>query len=502
MNGTDGATLPFWSPDNRFVAFFADQRLKKIDASGGPPQNLCEARLGRGGTWNRDGVILFAPTDLDPIHRVSANGGAPVPVTRLVADKEYSHRFPSFLPDGKHYLFLAQSHAAPQDRGRIYVGKLGSGEIKELLVANSPARYAAPGHILYARDRALLAQPFDLGNLQLAGDAFPLVDRVQYTASSGSAAFSAADDGTISYQLEGAGAISQLSWSDREGKPLGVVGTSGEILSFRLSRKGDRVAFERLDQNAGTSDIWIHDLVRNISTRFTFEPTHDNNPVWGPNDSRVIYSSQQINRASRNIVQKISSGAGQEETLFVTHGASLLATSDVSADGRYLLFQHYKPGSTTSQDVWIYSFADRKAAPFVQSKFVDFTPTFSPDGRWIAYSSDESGRREVYIQPFPATGAKWQISVDGGLLPKWRADGKEIFYVTGDNGKMMSAAVEASGGTFSAAIPQALFVARNGRGAYDVSADGQRFLMLHRLEEETSPAITVVLNWTAELRKP
>ncbi len=339
MGGTEGATHPFWSPDSRFVAFFAAGKLRKIDSNGGPPQNICEATNGRSGTWNRDGVILFAPTDRDPIHRVSASGGTAVAVTELIPDKEYSHRWPSFLPDGKHYLFLGQTYSSPQERGRIFVGTLGSKTRKELMLANSPAIYATSGHILFVRDRTLLAQAFDPKKLALIGDAFPLADQVQYFAPTGGAAFSATSNGTISYQAAGAVAMTQLTWFDRTGKPLGVIaGPPGLQSRPRLSRKGDRVAYDRLDEAAGTSDLWIHDLSRNTSTRFTFEPTEDLAAVWTPDDRRIIYTSEQVNRSGRKIVQKISSGAGQEEVL-LSVDAPGVATTDVSPDGRYVAWQ-------------------------------------------------------------------------------------------------------------------------------------------------------------------
>ena len=498
LHGTDSAFHPFWSPDSRFIGYFAGGKLRKIDISGGPPQTICDAPNGRGGTWNREGVIVFTPSDRDPLHRVAANGGASVPITDLAPDLEYSHRWPSFLPDGKHYLFLAQNMSAEQDRGRIYIGELGTKERKELLAVNSPALYSPPGFILFARDRSLLAQRFDPDSLKLAGDAFPLADNLHYTANTSWAAFAVAGNGTICYQRSDSAAATQLTWFDRAGKQLGILNTTGEHINPRLSRKGDRVAYGMLDADTGNSDIWIYDLERNIPTRFTFEAVRENNPVWSPDDARILYSAEVPNRTERNIVQKISSGAGREEVLFATRAPNL-TTIDVSPDGRTLTFNQVDPRTRTSQDVWTFDFATRKGSPLFQSKFVDGAGLFSPNGRWIAYISDESGQREVYVQPFPPNGAKWQISSKGGRAPRWRRDGKELFFFGLDT-RLQSAAVNTEGTTFSAGVPQSLFEARV-IGGYDVSMDGQRFLINQTVAEDAPAPLTVVLNWTAGLPK-
>ena len=495
LNGTEAAFHPFWSPDSRFIGFFASGKLKKIDIAGGPPQSICDAPTGRGGNWNRDGVIVFAPTDRDPLHRVAASGGTAVAITEL-ATGEYSHRWPSFLPDGRHYLFLAQNVAAGQDRGRIYIGELGAKGRTELLAANSPAVYAPPGYVLFARDRALLAQPFDAKALKLTGDPFPLADKVQYVAQIGWAAFTVAPNGTISYHVSTAAAATQLAWFDRTGKALGVLNTTGQHADARLSHKGDRVAYALIDEDAGTSDIWIYDLARNIPTRFTFESGREGAAIWTRDDSKIIYSAEVPNGPARNLVQKISSGAGREELLH-SGDAVVMGPVDISPDGQTLIFNQIDRRSGSMQDIWTFSFADRKAMPLLQTRFIDGAGLLSPDGKWLLYVSDESGRREVYVQPFPPNGAKWQISSKGGRVPRWRRDGKEVFFFGLDN-RLHSAAVTASGTSFSAEVPQLLFEA-NVVAGYDVTADGQRFLVNQPVGEEVQSPLTVVLNWTAGL---
>ena len=497
INGTDNASYPFWSPDSRYVGFFAFGKLKKIDTIGGPPQNLCDAANGRGGTWSREGVILFAPSDRDPIHRVSASGGQSVAVTEL-GSSEYTHRWPSFLPDGKHYLFLAQTATTAQERGRIYISTLGAKTRKEILTTNSPVLYSTSGHLVFVREQSLLAQRFDAETFELLGDAFPVADRVQYFGNTAWATVSVDAHGTIAYQATTANAVSQLVWFDRGGKPLGTLSTVGELTNPRLSRKGDRVAYEILDSDAGTSDIWIYDLTRNIPTRFTFEPARENTAVWTPDDATIIYSSEVPNRTSRNVVRKVSTGAGREELLF-TGDAAVLTTVDISPDQRFLTFNRVQFKSRTMNDLWIFSFAERKATPFLQTRFQDLGGFFSPDGKWLAYVSDESDAREVYVQPFPPNGAKWQISSNGGRAPRWRRDGKELFFFDNDT-KLWSAAVTSTGDSFSVGVPQVLFDTRM-VGGYDVTADGQRFLINQRVREDVPAPLTVVLNWTAELEK-
>jgi Tol biopolymer transport system component len=502
--GTDGASYPFWSPDSRFLGFFAGGKLKKIDASGGPPQVLCDAQSGRGGTWNREGVILFSASLRDPLRRVSSSGGSPAPATEFDASKqEYSHRFPFFLPDGRHFLYLAQAMQGGQiGEQEVCIGSLESKERRCLLRANSnpvfapAAPGAASGHILFSRERTLLAQPFDARGLRLSGEAFPVGEQVQYFANFGFGVFTASDNGVLAYQASGAGSTTQVVWLDRSGKQLDVLGPPADYLRPRLSRDGRRVAIDVGDPQTGRFDIWIYDLARRVPTRFTFE-ADSVFPIWWPDDSRIVFQSNRQGQSA--LYQKVSSGTGNEELLVQEGG--LKVPTDLSSDGRFLAY-HVIDNKTKTWDLGLYSVAGKKTSAFLSTPAAEVNGRFSPDGRWIAYQSDESGTVEVYVRPFPGPGGKWQISTAGGGQPVWNRNGKEIFYVAADN-KLMAVDVKADSG-FEAGPPRALFDVHlksvNG-WKYDVSPDGQRFLANVVIGEVKTNPITLVLNWAAETKK-
>src|SRR6266542_1323901 len=340
LAGTDGAGYPFWSPDSRFLGFFAGGKLKKIDASGGPPQVLCDTQEGRGGTWNREGVILFSPSSRDALLRISSAGGVPAPATEFdVSKREFSHRFPFFLPDGRHFLYLAQAVGTGPSGGReVFIGTLDSKERRSLLRVNSNVVFApsAPrgdrGHILFSHERTLLAQPFDAKRLRLSGEAFPVGEQVQYFGNFGLGVFTASDNGILAYQASGAGGMSQLVWLDRAGKQLEVLGPPADYLRPRISRDGRRVAVDVRDPQTGQSDIWIYDLARRVSTRFTFEPADNLFPIWSPDDSRIVFESNR--KGSDDLYQKLSSGTGNDEEFLAQEG-NLEVPTDWSSDGRF-----------------------------------------------------------------------------------------------------------------------------------------------------------------------
>ena len=507
LAGTDGASYPFWSPDSHFLGFFAGGKLKKIDASGGPPQTLCDAINGRGGAWNREGVILFSPSPRDALLRVSSAGGAPAPATALDASKrDYSHRFPSFLPGGRHFLYLAQAVQFGQGGGQeVCVGSLDSKERRFLLRVNSNAVFApsAPGadrgHILFSRERTLLAQPFDAKGLRLSGEAFPVGEQVQYFANYGFSVFTASDNGILAYQSGGAGGISQLVWLDRAGKQLEVVGLPADYLRPRLSRDGRRVAVDVRDPQTGRADIWIYDLARRVSTRFTFEAADNTVPIWSPDDGRIVFQSNR--KGPGDLYQKASSGTGNDEEFLVQEG-SLKAPGDWSSDGRFLVYGLIDAKSKTGVDLGFCSAAEKKTFLFLSTPATESNGRLSPDGRWLAYQSDESGRNEVYVQPFPEHGGKWQVSTAGGTQPVWNRNGKEIFYVSLDN-KLMVVDVKADSG-FEVGTPRTLFdVHLKGINGvkYDISPDGQRFLANTVIGEVKANPITLVQNWAAEIKR-
>jgi eukaryotic-like serine/threonine-protein kinase len=495
LPGTEEAMYPFWSPDSLFIGFSAAGKLKRIEASGGPAIALCDAPDSRGGTWNKDGLILFEPHFREPLFRVPANGGKAVPATKFDdSRKETTHRFPFFLPDGNHFLYLAGSHAVgtESELHAIYLGSLDGAPPRHLVNARSKPLYAA-GHLLFVRQKTLMAQPFDARRGTLSGEAFPIAAGVQEDPGFFTAVFSVSNNGVLVYQEEGGNFDQhQFTWYDRAGKPLGAAGPKGNLWNPRISRDGRRVAFGRGDPG----DLWLEDFSRHVATRLTFDPSDDNSVVWSPDDSRIFFMSQRS--GGGDIYQKASSGTGADELLFSS--PALKNPSSISPDGRYLLFDNLDP--KTKWDVNVLSIPDRKVTPFLHSEFDENEADFSPDGRWVAYASNESGRYEVYVQPFPGPGGKWQVSTNGGTAPLWRRDGKELFYVAPDQ-KLTSVAVKI-GASFEPDTPKPLFEVRlrnDPSRHYDASPDDQRFLLNMPLGDEKTPPITLIQNWTVLLRQ-
>jgi Tol biopolymer transport system component len=495
LPGTDEARYPFWSPDSRYIGFFAQGKLKKTAVTGGPPQTLCEASDGRGGAWNRDGVIVFSPSPAGGLFRVAAAGGAPVPVTTPDPTAGGIHRFPEFLPDGRHFLYLVT--LAKQQNG-LYLSSLDSKDSRLLLAEPSSAAYAPgpggrDGYLLFARESTLTAQPFDPSRGQFAGEPFPVAEQVGF-ANLNHAQFSVSPDGSLVYLTGGGVSNLQLTWFDREGKQLGTAGQPGPILNFALSPDEKRVAVERLETPTA-GDIWMVELARGAESRFTFDPSTDRTPIWSPDGSRMVFSSTRAGRM--DLYQKVSSGAGKDELLLQT--GTYKQPTDWSRDGRFIVYREAAP--KTKGDLWLLPLAgDRKPIPYLQTEFTEDDGRFSPDGRWMAYSSDEAGRMEVYVQPIPPSGAKWQISTTGGAQPRWRRDGKELFYLAPDR-KLMVAGIQA-GATIQASAPKPLFETRTlppsivNPQLYEPTADGRRFLITTLAGESAATPLTVVVNWT------
>jgi Tol biopolymer transport system component len=505
LPGTESAAQQFWSPDSRYIAFYADNKLKKIAVAGGPAQTLCDISGTGQGSWNKDGVIL-APDGIS-IYRISSAGGAPVAVTAV--DKEHgetAHYWPHFLPDGNHFLYMALN--SDPTKSAIRVGSLDSKETKLLLNDQSFAMYAPPGYLLFQRDGTLMAQPFDAAKLQFKGDAFPVAEQVQVNTTNGRVAFDVSQNGVLVYRSTG-GFNTQLTWFDHGGKELSRVGEPGGYLSPRLSPDGKRVAVYRTTGTGVPGDIWVTDLTRNTQTRLTFDAADDSVPLWSPDGSHIAFASTRNN--SFGLYQKNSNGIGDDELLL--KAGSNMVPEDWSLDGRFLVYTSTEGGG---RDVSYLPLAgspagqtagERKPVPFLKTPFFERHAQLSPDGRWMAYISNESGTYEVYVQSFPAGGGKWQVSTKGGVQPHWRHDGKEIFYLAPD-GKMMAVAVKA-GATFEAGTPEPLFQTRIFGLApvqyysqqYDVTPDGQRFLINVDVADVNAAPLTVVLDWTAALQK-
>jgi Tol biopolymer transport system component len=484
--GTDGADAPFWSPDSRSVGFFAGAKLRRIDVNGGSAQTLATVTGGQGGTWNSDGVILYAALGR-PIQRVPATGGEPVALSRLA--QQGSDFTPHFLPGGRQFLYYVRG--TPEIRG-TYVGQLGDPlEPRRLLESDSGAVFSPQGYLLFVRHGTLFAQAFDSARLQLSGNPVPVVE--QASSRGQPAVVSVSSVGTIAYRPLEAPPSRQLVWVDRSGKDVRPVGAiAGSAPSLSLDDR--RVAFYRGVE--GNVDVWLLDAIRGVASRFTTDAADDVFPVWSPDGGRLVFSS---NRSGVHQLYQKSVGGGSEASLLAT--AQPATATDWSHDGRFLLFseQDRKQGF----DIWALPMAGGgKPFPVVQTEFEEQYGQFSPDGRWIAYQSDESGRTEVYVQPFPGPGSKLTVSTNGGSQVRWRRDGKELFYIALDGRLMAVPVTSASGGQLDIGAPAVLFAPKIGsavqqgdyRYQYMVTADGQRFLV-NTVSDAPSLPITLILNW-------
>ncbi|HJZ13336.1 MAG TPA: hypothetical protein VJ521_14365, partial [Acidobacteriota bacterium] len=490
------AFYPFWSPDSKFVGFFSDGKLQKINIGGGPPVTICDAPNGRGGTWNQNGLILFAPNTTDPIYQVSASGGKPAAVTKLNEQRqETTHRYPEFLPDGKHFLFLAGSHSTgtKSESNVIYAASLDGKVNKLLLQARSNAVYAS-GHLLFLREGVLMAQGFDAKTLEAKGDPQPVAERVEYSTGFFRALFAVNPDGYLAYKTGTTTEVMQLVWVDRNGKQMATVGDKGVFGEIRISPDGKKALMTVLDPDAGTPDIWIMDLARGVRTRLTFDPSAEFEPIWSPDSTQVVFSATR--GKFDNLYLKSSSGMGAEQLLVDTPLDK--AVTDWSRDGRFILYEQAEAGKNKG-NIWVLPMSgDRKPYPLLQTPFDEGGASFSPDGKWIAYTSDESGRRELYVMPFDkSAGGKWQVSTSGAAGGGWSSD-REITYLSVD-GSLMAVPVRA-GNAFESDAPVLLFKADQ-YGCGDGAANGQRFLVCLREQAEQNLPIAIISNWTSTLKK-
>ncbi len=508
ISGTEGATLPFWSPDSRFIAFFAAGKLKKIEVSGGIPTTLCDVGVATGGTWSREGVILFSALGGAGLSRVSATGGEVISVMRPDPKSQETEYFqPYFLPDGQHFLYSVQS-GQKEVRG-VYLGGLNGGASKHLMPDFSNAMYAVSetgeGYLLFGRDDALMAQRFDATQLQLTGE--PVLVAEQVGKLLGSAIithrrnFSVSDEGLLVLDPFPNRLRTHLLWVDRQGRKTIVLDEVDNATLLRLSPDGKRVVVARYDPQIGGSDLWLSDETGSSFTRFTFDPGIDHYPIWSPGGDRIVWSSSR--EGTFDLYQKAASGSGQDALLFKSDYYKF--STDWSRDGRFIIYRQMDP--KTKHDVWVLPVGpqagEQNPFPFLQTEANESGAVLSPDGQSIAYSSDESGRYEIYVQSFPGGGGKRQISNAGGLGPHWRDDGRELYYHAPD-GKLMAVAVK-GGLDFEAGSGVALFEFRAAGTAiapfYSVSKDGQRFLLSTIVENVTGAPLTVVVNWTADLKR-
>ena len=496
LSSTEGANFPFWSADGKSLGFFADGKLKTVDVAGGPVQTLCDAPSGRGGSWNKDGVIIFTPTGqlVDNLYRISASGGTPTRITKLDSSQgETSQRWPMFLPDGKHFLYMEFSRQS--DTNAIFVGSLDSDEKIFVTKASANAAYAPPGYLLYFRDKTVFAQRFDLKKFALTGEPVAILNKIQDYPRVARAVFAASDTGMIVAQSGAGVSLSQLVWFDRTGKELGVVGRPDVYANVSLAPTGKSVAVDKTDIGSGNADVWIYDLQRDSTRRMTFDPAIDAMPVWSPDASRLVFSSSR--QSAFDLYLKNTDGAREEK--LIEHIDTDKFPADWSRDGKYLL---YIRGS----DFWYMTFPELKSSLFLKAPSTLKNGQFSPDGKWVAYASNEGGKWEIYVTSFPEARGKWQVSSGGGEQPRWRADGKELFYLSSD-GKIMAVPVTA-GANFDASAPLLLFqanpremVATSEHVVYDVSRDGQRFLINTPVKQADTQPMSIILNWPAKLSK-
>ena len=495
LEGTDGANYPFWSPDGRFLAFFAGGKLKKIEATGGSPQTLCDAPAPRGGSWGSTGTIVFAANAGGQIERVAEAGGQATPLPHLTSkrDGDFFYRWPSFLPDGNRFLYFTFAAG----RVGLSVASLDSPDTTWVTASASGAAYVSAGFLFYRVGDRLMSQAFDARQLRVTGEPVPFVEDVWWDGLSTLAtAFSASSAGIVAYQTGGLSST-RLLWHDRSGKELGSVGPSGAYLEPALSPDGRWLAVIRAEPGVLGPAVWTIDLERGSLSRFSSGSGFAATPLWSPDGRRIVYAASPAGEVYVHDAQ----GAEKEKLLY--KGAGFTPLEDWSRDGRFLLYDALD-WRTFRSDVGVRDLEAGTDRLVLSATFNEFGARLSPDGRWLAYGADESGRSEVFVRSFPEAGFRRQVSTGGGTQPRWRGDGRELFYVSDDR-KVMSVEVRA-GAEFETGAPRPLFQTRilplvEARNHYDVSADGQRFLVNSRRPEDAMLPINVVVGWSPEKPK-
>jgi eukaryotic-like serine/threonine-protein kinase len=490
--GTEGAEYPFWSPDGNSLGFFAEGKLKRISLSGEGLETICAALNPRGGSWGKD-AIIFSANIGTAIYRVSPEGGSVSAVTTQT-QSEASHRWPSFLPDNKHFLFHVTNNKILESG--VYLASLDSKENHRLVVSDSGGTYTS-GYLIYVRGGSLWGQPFDVDRFKMIGEPFSIYEHPWYSPLiTAYTAFSASNN-IVAFRSGGV-QRTQFLWFDRTGKELGGVGSPGVYIEPAFSPDEKKISLTALNPQSITSDISLLDLSRGTSTRFSFEPGFEATSIWSPDGKSIVYTSY----PAGGLFQKSSDGTGKSELL--VNVDTFGVAEDWSLDGQYLIFSSLD-FKTFNTDIWVKPFnGDRKPFPYLKTEFNEGEARISPDGKWMSYTSDESGRPEIYVQSFPSPGNKIQISTTGGTTARWRKDGKELFYVSPDK-KIMSVTIDTSS-TFEASVPNVLFQTQiappiEARNQYEVTRDGQRFLVNTPLKEIATAPIHVVVNWSASLKK-
>lgn len=499
LPGTEGGGNPFWSPDGRSIGFFTEGKLKRIDSNGSRLQVLCDGLpgAGRGGAWSPDGIILFTPSMISALYEIPANGGTPRQITNLNTGRgEAVHSRPVFLADGKHFLFFVRSNINPEITG-VYAGSLDSQDYHMVVRTTLGPAFEAGGTILYVRDGAVVAQPFDERKLVTTGDPTVLPDRVATSFIFSHALFGASRAGVLAYYPANAPRV--ISWYERDGRRGDPLDTS-DLFFFPLSPDGTHALVSIFNPDGLSADLWNFDLSRGTKTRLTSGPGLKEG-VWQPDGQSVLFTSR-VKEVSR-IFRMKSDGTGGAETVLETASVAGLPSS-VCRDGRYLAYVRVPLGSQPA--VWILPLTgDRKPFALVQSQFTNTYPAFSPDCKWVAYTSNETGQLEVYIIHFPEITRKYQVSTQGGTRPHWRGDGRELFYFSVPQNSIMAVNVDEKAEQISLGSPRALFHPAGriqpSTGIFDVTADGRRFLIVETNSPSGTVPLTLVTNWEAELKK-
>jgi Tol biopolymer transport system component len=500
---TDGASLPFWAPNSQAIGFFAEGKLKTLDVATGRIQTLTDAGGPRGGTWNQDNEIVYVPRPIDGPYRIPATGGEPTRVAMDIGPGAAPRGwFPSFLPDGRRFLVFVS--APLPENSAVFVASLDSSSRKRLMSARSNAVYVQPGYLLFWREATLVAQPFDAKTLELQGKPITVATAVGLNPITNQSLFSVSNSGTLVF-FAGAVGQSELVWVDRAGAETTVTPeVKGAFTTMSLSPDGTSVVYDKADVRTATMDLWRLDFARGVPSRLTFHPGHDLFPLWSPMGTRIVFTSLREGPPNMpNIYELDANGGGNDKLVFKS---SLPTTpSGWSADGLLLIYTVVDP--KTSGDIWALPFDSKQPYPVVNSAADERYGTLSPDGRWLAYASNETGPYEVYVRAFGQTGLLRQVTTHGGFQPQWRSDGRELFYLAPDT-KLMAIDFRSSPATFDAGPPKALFATRTKwieiqatSRSYAAAPDGQRFLLANATEEARSASITVVLNWMTALRK-
>jgi Tol biopolymer transport system component len=505
--GTEGGTNPFWSPDGQYLAYFAAKSLRIVRLKDLATETICKLEgLNGGGTWNKDGTILFSKGPDDGLYRVAAKAGStPVPVLKVsVTRNETGYLWPQFLPDDKHFLFFVQTDTT--ETTGVYAGALDPAEYRLLFSSETNAVYSAlpdssgqkNGYLLYIAGRKLMGQGFNAPRLGLAGDPMTLADDIGAVRSLSLAPISVANNATLVYQSTGK-PTRHMVWFDRNGNEISEVREAGEWGPARISTDGKRAIVAKLSQSEESADLWTVDAAG--ATQITTTAAHETTPVWSPDGARIACSIRNTGDGSDDLFVMAAEG-GKPDLLF--RSSAQKHPTDWSRDGRYIFFNALS--DSTKWDVWALSTADRHAGPILDTVNSERDAVLSPDGKWLAFDADDNNRIEVYVQPFNGINSeqkkRWKISTNGGGTPKWSADGKELFFITA-SGRVMSAAVHASGDNFETDAPVKLFQTRpipKQWNLFDVSADGQRFLLNLPLEWTNSSQIQVMTNWTEKLK--